>query len=43
VIGVFTKETVLTLVIILFFYINLFEKYISLAGHLKKEKFSGGT
>jgi hypothetical protein len=33
VLGVFTKETVLTLVIILFFYINLFEKNISLADH----------
>jgi len=40
VIGVFTKETVLTLVIILFFYINLFEKNISIAGHFKKSNFN---
>ncbi|MEI6584790.1 MAG: tetratricopeptide repeat protein [Sediminibacterium sp.] len=40
VIGVFTKETVLTLVIILFFYINLFEKNISIAGHFKKTNFN---
>jgi tetratricopeptide (TPR) repeat protein len=39
VIGVFTKETVLALVIILFFYINLFEKNISLADHFKKKNF----
>jgi protein O-mannosyl-transferase len=39
VLGVFTKETVLTLVIILFFYINLFEKNISLAEHFKKKNF----
>jgi len=39
VLGVFTKETVLTLVIILFFYINLFEKNISLADHFKKKNF----
>ncbi len=39
VIGVFTKETVLTLVIILFFYINLFEKNISIADHFKKKQF----
>jgi tetratricopeptide (TPR) repeat protein len=39
VLGVFTKETVLTLVIILFFYINLFEKNISIADHFKKKQF----
>jgi hypothetical protein len=39
VIGVFAKETVLTLVIILFFYINLFEKKLSLADHFKKKNF----
>lgn len=37
--GVFTKETVLTLVIILFFYINIFEKSMSVADHFKKKYF----
>ncbi len=39
-IGVLAKETVLTLVIILFFYINLFEKNISIKGHFEKKNFN---
>jgi protein O-mannosyl-transferase len=39
-IGVLAKETVLTLVIILFFYVNLFEKDISLKGHFEKKNFN---
>lgn len=38
-IGVLAKETVLTLVVILFFYINFFEKNISIQGHFQQKNF----
>jgi len=37
--GVFAKETVLVLVILLFFYINLFEKKLSIAELFQKKNF----
>ena len=38
-IGLFAKETLLTLVIILFFYINFFEKNLSVSDQLKSKNF----
>ncbi len=39
VLGVFAKETVLVLIILLFFYINLFEKKLSIADLFQKNNF----
>lgn len=39
IIGVFAKETVLVLIILLFFYINLFEKKLSIADLFKTKNF----
>jgi len=39
VVGVFAKETVLVLIILLFFYINLFEKKLSMADLFKTKNF----
>lgn len=39
IVGVFAKETVLVLIILMFFYINLFEKKLSIADLFEKKNF----